>query len=337
MGVRMRVIGTILPFVIIISLFSACNWDPDRDNPSDPGSGYWSSTLPVEVEVKRFPPISEAIPGAEFVVESDNIYAVSDEDGLISLNASVGWLHYHVQCEGFGTVIDSYEVKIGGENFIEIMMNGLPRIDSVSVTSGMFNIDTDTRDFSYTIKAYVDDSDGINNINVVRYTDSFGRIDTLNLHNITTREFRDSLYWQLYTASDSLRRRVGETIEVKVFDDYGDSAVAYGTYYEFFYYPELALDLGDAQDIEINRKEKEFTWELSDVDFSPIHYNFIIQQNDGTIIYGPVHLVGETVHVADVEWTPSETTFEWVMYMYHPTGSWVGVNVDFGFSDETSY
>jgi hypothetical protein len=194
---------------IMLMYFCGCDWDPERDNPLDPGSPLYRSTSSLHVRVLTLDP-NLAITGAKVEVFTDPVLSkFTDEDGWVHFNdIPVRTLTVTASADTDRDTIYapiSNEVIINHNNATEIsfFLDAPPVFISTIANAETRQLvqNSDTLQYSVHLKARVQDPDGQVDLKSVEWVWRDAANGNLLSGNLSYRF--DSLYFEAFVPGDS--------------------------------------------------------------------------------------------------------------------------------------
>ncbi len=319
-----------------IFLLLSCSWDPDRNNPADPGSDLYRGQGSARLQVKTYgnEPISSA---TIYIVENSTI-AMTNDLGEAIVQALVGWIHYRIEKTGYLTVADSIYIYFGVQVQKQVYLDGLPQIDSMKVVAGYDEFDPnghpDDFNYLYEVTAWVNDPDGIYDLTEISYYDSILN-ETKDLERVEDGYYSHSLNFGYdNNARNQLLERLGQYIEVTIKDGRGGVATKSGVLANYQRYNHLREDMHLIHP-ESDYQTPTFELTLASVSFRPLRYRLaLVHQNSGSIVldsllsylnYPDQALVRISTNVVLTLNTP----YWWTMTLIDPNGNWVKSRLQF--------
>lgn len=318
MEIQRRIL-LLLTALIFVMVWAGCGWDPDRDNPADPGSYNWENRSSVQLHIENMgnDPLQGvrifADDGNEFL---DSIAGHTGTDGLATMSLPLGDITLRCELDGYAPVLHTVNVKYTDNSLVTIKMNGYPTFDSTSFTTQMQFLSNNYYTFSYLVHCGVEDPDGTGIDSVLFYEP-----DDI----IRVLEYSASAETWSYASPQSefldvtLRNWVGQYFRIVAYDENGDSSVTTTQFKSFFFYDELESDIPPGQ--IVFAENPIINWDEANVQFSPLHYVFRLYAG-GSLLIGPVDVGSETDIQLDTPLTP-QTLYFWRLELIDPHGNWV--------------
>lgn len=306
-------------------LVVSCSWDPQRDNPYDPGSnvtGLDTSKGLLQVTIKKMN--KEPLEGARLIMDENGLETLSDADGVAELPAPTGMVHFEVDKEGYSNRFDSLVVTFGDTAKEDITLKGLPVIDSLRIFAGLEHLSLGGVNHTLFITAYTDHPDNPGAIERVTSRDPVNQT-VVNMQDLGNGIYNDSLDFGIGGEAE-LVERLGVPFTVTVYDTSGDSAVAEGSLLQFFQY-DIYRDVDPFTFSDTVRPI--FYWPLAEVNFTPLRYRlFLFRQQgfslltDTLVSVAPDTMSGDSLSV-ELDHTLENGNYYWQLTLYDALENWV--------------
>ena len=164
----MKLSTTILYGIFLLSQLSCLN-DAERRKPLDPKSENFKNESNVSGRILTFYPPFVTLSGAEIELDPGAFVSKAGTEGdfLIS-NVPPNRYTISARIEGFAVDSDTITVRLGETTFIELNLDALPIIQSVSINSCHISRNFPQNDlFFLEVAATVGDPDGVGDIDFV--------------------------------------------------------------------------------------------------------------------------------------------------------------------------
>ncbi len=179
----MKKFTTILPGVCLLFLFS-CLSDAERKNPFDPESEDFRNEGSVSGRVLTFYQPFSGLSGAAIELNPEGFVSKADADGdFLIANVPPNKYTITARKEGFAVDSDTITVHLGDTSFIELNLDALPILQSVSINSCHISRNFPQNDlFLLEVAATVGDPDGVGDIDLVEIQiPDMNYLDTLDV------------------------------------------------------------------------------------------------------------------------------------------------------------
>ncbi|MCH8872614.1 carboxypeptidase regulatory-like domain-containing protein [candidate division KSB1 bacterium] len=179
----MKLSTTILYGICLLSQLSCLN-DAERRNPLDPKSENFKNESNVSGRILTFYQPFVTLSGAEIELDPGAFVSKADaEGGFLIRNVPPGEYTISARKEGFAVDSDTITVRLGETTFIELNLDALPLIESVSINSCHISRNFPQNDlFFLEVAATVGDPDGVGDIDFVEIEiPEINYLDTLDV------------------------------------------------------------------------------------------------------------------------------------------------------------
>ncbi|MBD3166763.1 hypothetical protein GF324_09205 [bacterium] len=319
-----RPVTALLLGVAVLALGTGCMWEPDRDNPADPGSDRWYAEGGLSVHVRTY--TGEVLPGARVTLPAT---------GMIDTTDQLGWSHFAVPIESLSdtvrmrAMLDGYTskdtttvVQYGDETSVIIDLNAVPVIDSVRIVSGYEDVSaSDPYVYRLIVRAWVRDPAG-EQIDRVVFRDYDGSEPVMTSQN-GSNLYTYSLALDTLGSDSLIALRVGRPMAVYAFDRKGAADTLTATLNSFLRYDHLEEDMSILFS-PIDPDDPVFYWSFPDdefIEFRPIRYKFELY-NEETPVVDSLMLVDENRIELDLNEPLQGVDHQWRLTLYDPHGSY---------------
>ncbi len=174
---------TTLYGIFLLFQFSCLN-EAERKNPFDPKSEDFKNESNISGRILTFYQPFSTLSGAEIQLDPGAFVSKADaEGGFLIRNVPPGEYTISARKEGFAVDSDTVTVRLGETTFIELNLDALPLIESVSINSCHISRNFPQNDlFFLEVAATVGDPDGVGDIDLVEIEiPDINYLDTLDV------------------------------------------------------------------------------------------------------------------------------------------------------------
>lgn len=318
----------------ITGLFVSCSWDPQRNNPADPGSPNYRNTGHLTLEVRDSH--QAALADVTVYCRENGATDITDQSGIALLEVPIGLVHLDFQKPEFETFLDSLIIQYGSNSEKSVQLNALPVIDSIRIVSGFDEFQPNSRpgDFNriYEVSAWVHDLDGNETITSVSYYDS------VSSERISLNEETDGVYIgqknfgdNAITSEAEFLSRLNRRIVVTAVDNNDGQFTVEGSLNGYLRYTTLLTEMHLPN--ESGYTTPSFWFDNPNVGFRPVSIRMqIVHEITEEVEYDTLFFAD---YSNDSTWIDTEAQLEtgnsyyWYHWLIDPTGDWVRTRLRF--------
>ena len=151
----------------VLSLYSGCSLDAERENPLDPNSPFYKSSSSLAGRITNVGDNPQGVADVQILLNPGNIAAVSNSDGSYSFSdLDPGEYTIHIQRQYLKSIDSTVNILVESSDTANFAMNFIPQLDSIWLyTLRTINVSSGLGEYEIFLNAVISDSDGTTNLN----------------------------------------------------------------------------------------------------------------------------------------------------------------------------
>lgn len=272
----------LISLILILFLVSGCFEKAEHKNPLDPQSSNFSNVGQVTVTTQTFYSPRRPLSDVELTVEPGNIIINSDENGqAVMSDFPVGNYFISAAKAGYATAGDSIRVELGRTIGVTLPMDGLPFVQTASITSSRIGRWFPTSDLLLLqVAVSVADPDGLGDIRLVELEiPELGYVDTLNV--VQTAGVFEKILQEVDLPGRNLQNLIGKNFVITMQDEAGFKSTSEPFGLSRIIEPKPQTESPQGIDNPVDPTNLIFTWRPVSIPFDYFFEVNIFQVNFG--------------------------------------------------------